>query len=531
MPSKRDIRLALEARTGLSLPPGTEILDEHLEGVRQGKNVLLPVPANDPADPLNWTRGWKILTYGLALAFVFIECYPSLVVSLFYTPLGQEFEVDASKLAYFTGSMVLMLGAGNLLLIPLAATHGRRLLCSASCLWQALAQSYGSMMGGRVLNGLGASLIESIGPMVIEDLFFVHERGTMQGLYFGILFASTGFGPFVASIFTQYSTWRNFFWLAFATSIALQIALIFFPETKFHRSASTGQAALSSLPSVNVEETKAVTEDKSGVNLEAGCVEQANFLQRGKPPRSAFKLWQPKRPEEGYLWEVATPIVLARFPICLWSSLVFMSAAICPLFISIVQAILYGAPPYSFSIMAVGATNWVTVVGNILGAMAAGLASDFYMKRAAKRNNNVREAEHRLPVLLPFTLCLVLGLASLGISATKGDSWPVPVIVGTGINAIGVTGTAVVALAYGVDCYSSYAGQLLTLATIFKNITAFGISYGVVDWVLDPAWGWDRAMGLWAGVMTLITLFAVPLYFYGKRLREWSAGSALMKEE
>ncbi|GAA6025431.1 hypothetical protein JCM10207_005400 [Rhodosporidiobolus poonsookiae] len=533
MPTNRDLRLELEAKTGLSLPPGTEILDDHLEGIRKGKNVLLPVPANDPADPLNWSKAWKALAYFLALAYVFLECYPALVISLFYAPLGMEFNVGANKLSYLTGIMVLLLGVGNLLFIPFAACHGRRtamtvatLLCSASFSWQALAKSYGSMMGGRALNGLGACLIESIGPMVIEDLFFVHERGTMNGLYFGTLFASTGFGPFVASFFAQYTSWRNFFWLSCATSMVLQIALVFFPETKYHR--TTSLVATAGDTSALATKVSGGDDSTKTTDLEA-TVQQASYLGRGKPPRAAFGLWTPKRAEETYAWEFATPFLLLQFPICVWPSFLFMAAAVCPLFISIIQAILYGAPPYSFSIVAVGATNWVTVVGNLLGALAAGLASDYYMAWRAKRNSNVREAEHRLPVLIPFVLCLVLGLASLGISASRANAWPVPVIVATGLNAIGVTGTAVIALAYGIDAYSAYAGQLLTLATIVKNVVAFGIAFGVVDWVID--WGWERAMGLWAGVMALIAVAGVPLYFYGKRLRELSATSKLMRDE
>lgn len=82
----------------------------------------------------------------------------------------------------------------------------------------------------------GAALIETIGPMVIEDLFFLHQRGRANGVYFGVLFCATGapallllvfalltslrigFGPFIASVFAEYSTWRNLYvFVAFLT--------------------------------------------------------------------------------------------------------------------------------------------------------------------------------------------------------------------------------------------------------------------------------------------------------------------------
>ncbi|GAA6053131.1 hypothetical protein JCM3770_002868 [Rhodotorula araucariae] len=523
MPTNRELRLELEAKTGLSIPPGTEILDDEYEGVSRGKQVLLPVPANDPADPLNWSTGWKVSAYSLCLVYVFLQCYPALVISLFYAPMGSEFNVDSSKLAYLTGSMILLLGLGNLLFIPIASAHGRRtsmtianVLCSASFIWQARATSYGSLMGGRVLNGLGACLIETIGPMVIEDLFFVHERGRMNGIYFGTLFAATGFGPFIASLFAQYSNWRNFFWCTFATSMVCQIALAFFPETKYHRTpiATPAEASIDAV-SLKAEET--------------AYVASATCLGTGRPPRSAFTFWTRKVEEDSYLWEFSTPLLLTQFPLALWPSFMFAMAAICPLFISIIQAILYGAPPYNFSMVAVGATNWTTVVGNLLGALLAGWMSDFYVAWRTKRNGNVREPEFRLPVLVPFALALVLGLASLGISADKHDPWAVSVIVSLGLAAIGTTGVATVALSFGVDCYPRYAGQLLTLATIVKNVLAFGLSYGIVDWVL--AWGWARSMGTWAGLTALVALAATPLYVWGKALRVRSATSAMMKDE
>lgn len=68
------------------------------------------------------------------------------------------------------------------------------LICVVSYIWQARAASYGSLMGGRILNGVGACLIESIGPMMVDDLFFVHQRGTFFGLYMCVLFAASGFG-------------------------------------------------------------------------------------------------------------------------------------------------------------------------------------------------------------------------------------------------------------------------------------------------------------------------------------------------
>ena len=89
-----------------------------------------------------------------------------------------------------TGVCVLTLGYANFILIPLARLFGRRpvaLACSAlflgSNVWQALATSYSALMGGRALIGIAAATSESLMPVVIADLLFLHERGTWMGIY------------------------------------------------------------------------------------------------------------------------------------------------------------------------------------------------------------------------------------------------------------------------------------------------------------------------------------------------------------
>jgi MFS family permease len=89
-----------------------------------------------------------------------------------------------------TGACILSLGYANIAIIPCANIFGRRptaLVCCAICIgshiWQALSTSYSSFLGGRVLVGIGAATSESLMPVVISDMMFLHERGTWMGAY------------------------------------------------------------------------------------------------------------------------------------------------------------------------------------------------------------------------------------------------------------------------------------------------------------------------------------------------------------
>jgi MFS family permease len=57
------------------------------------------------------------------------------------------------------------------------------LIALASDIWQATAKDYNSLIGARVLNGLGSASNESIMTIMVADIFFLHERGKFIGLY------------------------------------------------------------------------------------------------------------------------------------------------------------------------------------------------------------------------------------------------------------------------------------------------------------------------------------------------------------
>ena len=85
---------------------------------------------------------------------------------------------------------MIALGYANLLIIPFSNIFGRRpasLICSITCIvatiWQAVAKSYGSFLGARIVNGLGAAANETIMAVVVADVMFMHERGAWMGLF------------------------------------------------------------------------------------------------------------------------------------------------------------------------------------------------------------------------------------------------------------------------------------------------------------------------------------------------------------
>lgn len=101
-----------------------------------------------------------------------------------------EFNKSLTEVNILFGVVAITLGFANIFIVPAANLFGRRpviLVCALICvlanIWQGLVTSYASLVGARVIAGIGAAANESIMPMVISDLTFFHQRGKRLGLY------------------------------------------------------------------------------------------------------------------------------------------------------------------------------------------------------------------------------------------------------------------------------------------------------------------------------------------------------------
>ena len=61
----------------------------------------------------------------------------------------------------------------------------------------------------------------------------------------------------------------------------------------------------------------------------------------------------------------------------------------------------------------------------------------------------------------------------------------------------------------------------MLLVNGLKNIFAFGFSYGVIPWIQRDGYG--SAFGAMVGIQCGVMLFALPLWFFGKKIRHQSS--------
>ncbi|KAF1989851.1 MFS general substrate transporter [Aulographum hederae CBS 113979] len=538
----------------LELIPGTELMREE-DSAFPHQKVLVPRPSSDPADPLTWSRKWKLSLAVIQVLYTVLIAATALSIPPMFPLLAAEFDLSEIQLSLLVGATVIVLGYANIIMIPCSNIFGRRAVCLASgviicatCIWEALAKSYGSLIAARCVNGFATATSETIMVQVIADVFFLHERGTWMGIYFISMFGGVLIGPVIAGNICEKYGWRSYFWLSFGLGAASFLLILFgYPETKYRRSAQDFAGAAQRLSNAT---TLQETEKTSGTPPTKE-ISSESFSQQlpspspksspnpcsnpdnghGHPSRQNYLLYPPPDPrwKSLLLRDVLTPLRLSIYPIVLFAALNVAGAANTLIFWNLTESAVLSAGPYFFSPSAVGYSNFAVLVGCFIGAATAGPFSDWVAARATRRNGGVREAEMRLPALIPFALVTAAAIVCGGVGYQDRWSWPLVLVFGYGLTGICVASVPGICIAYAVDCYKPVSGEIMVVATVFKNSIGFGMSW----WIFPMAAkvGWVNTAMVDFGLTMGPLLLAIPVYIWGKKLRRRTKDSGVHEWE
>lgn len=391
----------------------------------------------------------------LATAVSFAQGMGPLALAPMFPQLIEAFHTDLAGAVQFTGVAILVLGFSNFLWVPLQTAFGRRpvllastLVCLASNIWRAKAQTYGSFMGACVLNGIGAGPAETAQPAIIADVMFLHERGAYNTLYFTFYFGSLMIGPIISGPMALHSGWRNFWWLNVALHGVIFILLIFFfPETMWHRlhpkeiiaqhnaqkttSSSEEKVAASNVEGSDPEKTATRTAQDAMLSelSTTATMERDPYLGKGTPSKSQFRPFTPNaHPFKAIAWDFWIPWRLFAFPAVELAAFVVSWSASSFLTLNLTQSQVFAAPPYLFSSQSIGFMNFAVLVGAIIGLSTNGLLSDWLAARLTKRNRGIREPEMRLPTLIPYVIIMLIGNFVVAFGYQQKWDWKVCVV-------------------------------------------------------------------------------------------------------
>ena len=183
-------------------------------------------------------------------------------------------------------------------------------------------------------------------------------------------------------------------------AFGLALVLIFFwmPESAFKRqdalNIDTGADPVCSLPCLLQANNRQFSEKKR--SLEHKHQEDTYISRSERPSDERPNSWARELlPWQGYVNHVSfwntliRPFYLLASPAVLWAVLLFTTCISWLVGISLTLSQIFSAPPYSFSVSAVGATNLSSFVASVIGTILAGPLIDGLVTKMSKRNGGI----------------------------------------------------------------------------------------------------------------------------------------------
>ncbi|KAF4459581.1 HOL1 substrate-H+ antiporter [Fusarium albosuccineum] len=516
--------------------PGTEIMTDigkhHFVKTEQSHQVLVPQPSQDPHDPLNWKPFWKFCAIFSVSTMTFTQGFAPLSLAPMFGYLIADYKSNLEDVVQFTGVTILILGFSNFIWAPISTSFGRRpvylasqIICLASHILRAKASSYGTFMVACVLNGVGAGPAEILQPAVIADIFFLHDRGTWNALYWVVYMGSLMVAPIISGPMADGAGWHNFWWLNVAiTALSIILGIFGFPETRWARANSIeAEVAIDGIPSQSaspgdVEKPTAVTDE----HQQNSALDP--HLGKGTPSKQQWLLFQPNSsPFRSILLDLWTPWRLLVYPIVAFASFVVSWSCSNFLILNLTQSQVFAAPPYNMSSQSIGFLNFAILVGAVIGLVTSGPFSDWVSAKATARNGGIREPEMRLPAMIPYVIVMIFGNIITAIGYERQWPWQVIAVLGYSSAGIQVAALPGIASTYAVDCYKPVTGSLFVAITVNKNLWGYGMGKFITPWTIEsgfiPAFMTNMALtALWCGL-------GAVFYFYGKTFRRWTKNS------
>ncbi|KAI1802345.1 putative MFS transporter [Daldinia bambusicola] len=494
--------------------PGTVNL-QVAEGDDTGYGMaLFPVPAEDPNDPLQWSNFKKTMILIICSFYSFLANASIIGPSPYIDIWAEEFNISPATASELVSYPNLAFGFGSLIFVPLYLKYGRRpvmllslVTFAAGLIGASQCTTFGGLMAARVVHGFGSCVCEALPVQLVNDIFFLHERGKRIGYYTVCLclgtFASLPAGYMLSGGYG----WRLFFYVEFAFAVTLLIlAFVFVEETSYDRGVLTALVT----PPNEPEKERAHEIEKGTQQVDLVVPSRKSFLEtlslRGRVDSNV-----------PFFTTMIRSFTYFLVPQSLWVITTFgINIGLSALSFSYTFPILITSPPYSWTVTNSGLFALAAVVGYGL-AVPFTSSSDKLAAFFTKRNNGIREAEMRLGVMVIPMIVGPAGIVLYGLTAERGLHW-ICLFIGGAMNYWAAYFYFSFTLAYAVDSYYANTSEMLIAMNIGKQVISFGFGLKVLTWVLESGYGVVMS-GIFAGVLLANNLVLIVFMAWGKRIR------------
>ena len=459
---------------------------------------------DDPLNPKNWPANKKWWATGVTAAFTFVSPLASSMIAPALRQMKEDFDVQSKlQVQMMLSIFVLAYAIGPMFLGPLSELYGRSLVLQISnvvflafntaC---GFATSKNQILAFRFLSGIGGSAPLAIGGGVLGDLFKPEERGKAMGIYAMGPLLGPAVGPIVGSWVAQYSTWRWIFWSSSIADVGIMISGLW----KLHESYA---------PYILHKKAKALRKQTGNPAYRAegeGDVDQPVWKKVSVTIGRSF----------GMLFTQPIVQVMSIYMAFSYGVLYLGLSTIPELFAGPKREGGYGMS------LGISGLNYISLgLGFFIGAPVCGKSSDSmyaYFKKKDPRGQG--KPEYRMPLVIPFSFLVPIGLLIYGWSAQYLVHWIVPDI-GLFLFGMGTIAAFQCVTTYLVDTYARHAASAVAAVTILRSLAGF--SFPIFAPLMFDALGngWGNTVLALAAVGIGIPI-PILLWMFGEKLRKRS---------
>ena len=184
------------------------------------------------------TRKWFTLA---AVSFgLFMIMLDNTVVNVALPAIQEDLGADLSELQWVVTGYALTFAALMLIGGKVADAYGRRLIFvvgiaifTSASLWCGLADSSDELIAARVLQGVGAALMNPATLSIIAATFPAHQRGMAIGIWAGVSALALAIGPLVGGLITEHIHWSWIFFINVPVGVvAIAASFLFIDESR-----------------------------------------------------------------------------------------------------------------------------------------------------------------------------------------------------------------------------------------------------------------------------------------------------------
>ena len=182
-------------------------------------------------------KWWTLAAVSFGLFMIMLD---NTVVNVALPVMQATLGLDIAQLEWIVTGYALTFAALMLIGGKVADAYGRRLifvvgiavftLASLGC---GLAESSEQLIAARILQGVGAALMNPATLSIIAATFPPRERGTAIGIWAGVSALALAIGPLVGGLITEHLDWS---WIFFVNvpvgALAIVASLLFIEETR-----------------------------------------------------------------------------------------------------------------------------------------------------------------------------------------------------------------------------------------------------------------------------------------------------------